>query len=52
MMAKKKLVPKKSVEEIVKSLEEKYGDIEMTKEEFDKALKKMLSTPKPKKPNH
>jgi exonuclease VII small subunit len=49
-MAKKKSTPKKSIEEIVKDLEEKYGDVELSKEEFEEALKKALKIPKPMKP--
>ncbi len=45
-MVKKKSAPKKSLEEIVKDLEKKYGDVELSKEEFEKALKKVVTVPK------
>lgn len=48
MAKNKKEFPKKSLEELVKDLEEKYGDTALSKEEFDEALKKMLTPKKPK----
>lgn len=52
-MAKKKKAPPKTMEELMKQLEEENADDkEITKEEFDEALKKLLNTPKPKKPNN
>lgn len=54
-MAKKKKAPPKTMEELMKQLEEENAEQdqkEITKEEFDEALKKLLNTPKPKKPDN
>lgn len=51
-MAKKKKALPKTMEELMKQLEENDDKKEITKEEFDEALKKLLNTPKPKKPGN
>lgn len=45
MAKKKKAAPKKSLDQLVKELEKKLGDTELSKEEFDEALKKVVKKP-------
>lgn len=45
MAKKKKVSPKKSLDQLVKDLEKKLGDTGLSKEEFDEALKKVIKKP-------